>query len=822
VTDAFDRGKAFRLFEQALGLDEPARAQFILDRCGDDAPLHAELEELLEAATADSAQTGVLLNPTSRPIENLIGERFGRFRLVEFIGEGGMGVVYRAERTDGIKQAVAIKLIGNELAGSGQERFKRETQLLARLEHPAIARLIDAGVEAGRAWIALEFVAGRPIDAYCDEQSLSLRSRVRLLADLAGAVAAAHRMLVVHRDIKPANVLVNADGVPKLIDFGIAAALQDEAAAHAQTADVGRLFTPHYAAPEQVSGEPITVATDVFGLGALGYRLLTGQTLYPEARGPIGYLLAITQRDVDRPSRVALSRSDPRSARQLRGDLDAILRKALERDPANRYSSAADLQSDLRRYLDNLPVVARSTSVVVKIGKFTRRNSLAVSIATVFAVCFIVGAVAYSLQARQAAEAREMTARRGEFLQALIKSADPRGGNRDVTVAQLLDGSAHQIENLSREEPLVAASMLGLVAETNLDLGRLPQGLAASTREIELLRAHADGTADLSAALSLRGRLLIKSGRYREAEAPLREAISLVEHLRGAEKQLGEALDDLGAAYQDSEREPEAELMYKRALDVYRKDSRAFGVEASDPVANLGVLRYNEGRYAEAAAYMREAVEIRRKYLPRDDPDMLDAEYNYASSLEKNHQAGAAEPIFRELLASYLRTLGPDHADTLMARQGIAHNLLTQKRYHEAAVEALPAAEGMSRAVGDDHDWTQTAWGVYGVAACLGGHREAGVTALRRVVMLRRNGTNANNWRTSISEVQLGICLVALGDDAEAEPLLLNAVKALEGFRGTSYDHTQAGYRALRDLYANTGRAAEAALWQKQILPGDR
>ncbi len=822
MTAGFDRGKAFQLFEQALGLDESARAQFIRDRCGEDSPLHAELEALLQAATAESARTGVLLNPDVRPIENLVGEQFGRFRLVEFIGEGGMGVVYRAERTDGITQTVAIKLIGNELAKSGQERFKRETQLLARLEHPAIARLIDAGVEAGRAWIALEFVAGRPIDAYCDEHQLPLRSRIRLLADLAGAVAAAHRMLVVHRDIKPANVLVNADGAPKLIDFGIAAALEDEAGAHAQTADIGRLFTPHYAAPEQVSGDPITVATDVFGLGALGYRLLTGRTLYPDARGPIGYLLAITQRDVDPPSRAALGSSDPRAARHLRGDLDAILRKALERDPARRYSSAADLQSDLRRYLDSLPVAARSASIGVRVGKFARRNALAVSMATVFLICLIGGAIAYALQVRQAAEAREMTARRGEFLQALLKSADPRGGNRDVTVAQLLDGSARQIEDLTRQEPLVAASMLGLVGETNLDLGRLPQGLAANNREIELLRAHAEGSADLSAALTLRGRLLIKNGRYREAEAPLREAISLIEHRRGAEKLLGEALDDLGAAYQDSEREAESELMYKRALEVYRKDSKAFGVEASDPVANLGVLRYNQGRYAEATSYMHEAVEIRRKYLPRDDPDMLDAEYNYATSLERNHQANAAEPIFRELLASYQRILGPDHEDTLMARQGVAHNLLTQKRYQEAAAEALPAAEGLSHAVGDDHDWTQTAWAVYGVAACLGDQGEAGLTALRRVARLRRNGTNANNWRSSISDVQLGTCLVALGNDAEAEPLLLNAVKVLAGSRGTSYDHTQAGYRALRDLYAHTGRPIEAALWQKEVLPANQ
>ena len=403
MTDTFDRGQAFRLFVEALELEEPARTRLLRDRAGTDTALRAEIDALLAAAAADNPHTDALLSPATPPIEDLVGRQFGRFRLVEFIGQGGMGVVYRAERTDGITQTVAVKLIGNDLAKTGQERFKRETQLLARLEHPAIARLIDAGIEDGRAWIALEFVGGQPIDVYCEQRQLPIRVRVQLLADLAGAVAAAHRMLVVHRDIKPANVLVTADGVPKLIDFGIAAALQDESVLYAPTADLGRLFTPHYAAPEQVSGEPVTVTTDVFGLGALGYRLLTGKTPYPEAHGAIGYLLAITQRDVDPPSRV-LNAADPKAARQLRGDLDAILRKALEREASKRYASAADLQADLRRYLDDVPVVARSPSVRVRLGKFARRNVVTVSLASVSTVALIIGLVAYGLQARQATE----------------------------------------------------------------------------------------------------------------------------------------------------------------------------------------------------------------------------------------------------------------------------------------------------------------------------------------------------------------------------------------------------------------------------------
>jgi tetratricopeptide (TPR) repeat protein len=818
MTDAFDRGKAFRLFVEALALEEPARAQFLRDRIGVDAPLRAEIDALLAAAAADSGHSNGLLSPATPHIEDLVGRQFGRFRLVELIGQGGMGVVYRAERTDGIVQTVAVKLIGNDLAKTGQDRFKRETLLLARLEHPAIARLIDAGIEAGRAWIAMEFVAGRPIDEYCEEHRLPLRARVRLLAELAGAVAAAHRMLVVHRDIKPANVLVNADGVPKLIDFGIAAALQDQSAWHAQTADLGRLFTPHYAAPEQVTGEPVTVTTDVFGLGALGYRLLTGQTLYPEAHGAIGYLLAVTQRDVDPPSRV-LNAADPRAARSLRGDLDAILRKALEREPSKRYASAADLQADLQRYLDDVPVVARPPSAAVRIGKFARRNAVAVSLASVSGAALILGLVAYGLQARQAAEARETAARRGEFLQDLLKSANPRGGNREVTVAMLLDGSATQIEHLVDTEPLVGASMLGLVAESNLGLGRYPEGLAASAREIELLRAHGGTALDLADALALRGELLIHAGRDLDAETPLHEALGLVEHRRGAAKQLAAALEGLAKATQDLGREAEAEALYRREIDVYRSSGIDFGGQAGFPLSGLATLRHDQGRYAEAAAYMEQALEIERRKFPPDHPDLLDAEYNYAVTLEQAGRAIQAEPVFRKLLASYRRILGPDHSDTYGAQQGLAHDLLSQKRYQDAADEALPAAQGLSRTLGDSDDWTLTAWSVYGTSACLAGHGDEGLAALRKVAAVRVTQRIADDWREVSARVQIGSCLVALGRYADAEPLLQQSVPILEALRGPTSERTQAGFRALRDLYANTGRLSEAAVLQKKMLP---
>lgn len=818
VSGTFDRRKAFLLFEQALGLAGQERAEFIRTGCAGDAVLHAEVDALMEIAAKDGADTLMLLDPEPRTAENLIGREFGRFRLVEFIGEGGMGVVYRAERTDGLQQSVAVKLIANQLMAAGQERFKRETQLLARLDHPAIARLIDAGVEEGRPWIALEFVRGRPIDAFCSEENLTIRARVQLIATLAGAVAAAHRMLVVHRDIKPANVLVTADGSPKLIDFGIGSALESAGDARAQTVDVGRLFTPHYAAPEQLSGEPITVATDIFGLGALAYRVLTGRVPFPTARGAVGYLLAITQQDVESPSRAALSGgTGARDAHELKGDLDAILCKALDRDPAHRYGSAADLQADLQRYLDDLPVIARRPSLPVTLYKFARRNLIAVGLSTLLIISLTAGAIAYALQVRHTAEAGRIAAQRGEFLQNLLKSANPRGGKRDVTVAQLLDGSVKQVDDLVADQPLVAASMLGLVAETDRSLDRLPEGLAANSRQIELLRAHKGDALALADALNMRGELLLASDRSKEAEAPLREDLALVENVRGADRQLTEALEGLGKELQNTGRDTEAEAMFRREIEVFRNSRQDLGGKAGFPLANLGVMRFDQGRYAEATDYLHQALDIEQKHLPADHPDLLDAEYNYAVALERNHQAPQAEPILRRLLDTYTRVLGPDHADTLMAKQGVAHNLLLQQRYVEAVAIGLPAADGLSHALGEDHAWTLTALGVYGAAACHTEQANQGLAALQRVGSIRAHKLGADNWRTLSTSVQIGTCLVALNRYAQAEPILLQAVPKLEKDRGSQFDRTQEGYRSLGELYAATGRAQDAALWRSKL-----
>ncbi len=824
MTGKAQRAQAYRIFCEALAQDEPTREAFLQQQCGGDTALLAEVRGLIGSLQTDSLETAALRGAApAEPAEAvapeaMIGRSVGRFRLLECIGQGGMGVVYRAERTDGVRQTVAVKLVPAQLGAGARARFEREAQLLASLEHPSIARLIDAGVEDAQAWIALEFVRGERIDEFCAAHDPGIPAILRLVVQLASAVAAAHALLIVHSDIKPANVLVGADGLPKLVDFGIATALRDADPAQSAAAPA-LLFTPHYAAPEQLRGERVTVATDVFGLGALAYRLLCGVPPYSEATSALAYLRAVREHDVAPPSEAAQRAGrSVATSRRLRGDLDAILGRALARDPTGRYASVTELQADLQRYLEGRPVRARVATSGYRLGKFLRRNALAVSLGGLLAASLVVGGVIAGLQMRRANLAQQRAVQRDAFLEDLLRSANPWQGRRDVTVADLLDAAATSLDTKLGAEPLVEASMLGLMAETYQGLGRYPQGLAASARQIELLRRHGGASADLSLALSGRGKLLILSARNPEAEVALKEAIALVEHVPGAEGALAEALDDLGVVYQNLERGTEAAGAYRRALDVYRHAGRDFGVVVSDPIANVGVLDYDEGRYAEAAVLMREAVELRRRFLPAEHPDLLDAEYNYAASLEQDHQAVAAEPVFRQLYAAYQRVLGPEHINTLMAAQGVAHNLLVQKRYAEAAEIGLPAAQGMSRVAGMQHDWTLTAWGVYGLAACLGNDAAQGLAALRRVASARHQDAVGGPWRAQVADVQLGTCLVALGQYADAEPLLRAAVAALEQSRGAKYDHTQEGYRALIALYRHTGRAADAAALERRLL----
>jgi serine/threonine-protein kinase len=808
---AVRRGLIYAVFSEALDRPLEERSSFLDERCRGDSELRAEVDSLLGIATVDAVETSTLLGSPAPEEQSLAGRTVGRFQLEERIGAGGMGVVYRAERIDGVQQSVAIKLVSVTLADAVAARFAREAQILARLEHPSIARLIDAGIEAGRAWIAMEFVRGERMDVYCAGQRLSTDAIVSLLVELAGAVSTAHAMLVVHSDIKPANVLVTADGRPKLIDFGIATALRDASGAAAPTVDIARLFSPNYAAAEQVTGGAVTVATDVFGLGALAYRLLTGAPIHGEDTSPVAYLLAVTQRDVELPSRAAQRAGRPlRETRLLRGDLDAILCKALERDPAQRYASAAAFRADLQRYLERRPVRARPPSLGYRAAKFARRNALAVGLASLLGVSLIAGGLTVWMQGRSAAVARDMAARRGEFLESVLKSANPREGRRDITVAELLDSSARTLHEKFGAEPLTEASLLGLLVDTNTELGRYPEALAASDREMALLRDHGAGTKDIAAALKERGDLLSRAGKYAEAETALGEAIAVLRRLPAQNAALVDALGKLAGVFANTNREKNAEATLAEAIAL---DHEHTGF----PQHQLAVVLANEGRYADAASVSREALDLQRKYFHADDPVLLTTEATYAMALSNLHRPGEADPLLREVVAASDRVLGPDHPEALAAQIQFGENLLDLDRFVEAAMTLHRAAESLDRTVGPTHRYALGAWSEYAFAACNSHEEQVGLAAEQRVLAIRAKILPVNDWHIAAGRAVEGLCLARLHRNAEAEPMLLQAAADLEVSRGRGFYWTQKTYASLRDLYASLGRTADSATFAAKL-----
>ena len=819
MNEPVDRVAAYRILSEALECETGERDALVAARCKGEPALERHVRSLLALAATDGG-TGLLVAGIAPPVPERIGREYGHFRLLELLGVGGMGAVYRAERTDGVPQVVAVKVLRDSLSDADSTRFAREARILAGLEHPSIARLIDVGVREGEGWIAMEYVRGQAITAWCDAAALDMRSRVRLLVAVADAIATAHRRLIVHRDIKPSNVLVDAEGNPKLIDFGIAYALQDPGAPREATADVSRLFTPHYAAPEQVRGEPVTVATDVFGLGALAYRVLAGCEPFAEATSAVGYLLAVTQQDIRMPSEAGRGAGlAPGGVRALQGDLDSILMKALDRDPARRYAGMDDMRADLNAWLEGRPVGARAATWHYRFAKFARRRALPLAIASLAAIGLAVAGVVYVLQERRVTQALQAAARRGDFLQQLLKSADPSSGRRDVTVAELVDSARQSLDGTLGQEPLVEASMLGLIAETDGNLGRYEQALAASSRELELLAANGGSPLERARALVRRGELFRGFGRYAQGEAPLREALALYQRLSGVESDRAAALNELGMVLTNTGNEAGAVALYRQALEIDRKSGDRWPAESVVRQNNFAVLLNRMGRYRESADLARQALARGRKVLPADHSDLLSLEQTYAMTLDSLGEHVDAEATLRDLLARSTRVRGPEHPDTLVAKVQLGEILIDLGRHAEATELLEQAAKGLERAQGPTSPYAASAWSDYSVAACGGDDAAAGLAAAQRVAVIRAAALPATDWHRKSTQADIGYCLERLHRYREAEPILVGAAHDLEAIRGPGFYTTQLAYKGLRELYAQTGRPVDAARMAALIKP---
>jgi serine/threonine-protein kinase len=674
------------LVDQALEREPADRAGFVAQCSADDPALGAEVAALLAGAEA----TPVLDTPAAALAAPLFDEpvalpdptdpraRFGPYRILRELGRGGMGAVYLAERSDEqYQKLVALKLLPAWSAGDDRrvQRFLDERQILAALDHPDIARLLDGGVTAdGLPWFAMEYVEGMPADRYCDEHHLSVEDRLELFCRVCAAVQYAHRNLVVHRDLKPANILVTTEGRVKLLDFGIAKLLGSErdAGAPALTITGERLLTPMYASPEQIRGEPISTATDVYALGVLLHVLLTGTSPYRVSAGQQHEVIHAVLAQEPEPPSVAILRTErvadrnaAKLARRLRGDLDTIVLKAMEKDPARRYGTAEQLEGDVRNHLAGLPLAARPASRLYHARKFLRRHRVGAAVTAAIMLLVVGFSVVTAVQSARIRAQTERIALERDRAEEVIKYLSnvfhtavpsPREG-RGVTAREVLDSSATRVEGDLSAQPEARARVM-------LEMGRAYHDLGINDRARHFLEASIAlqrgslpaGQRELAQTLALLGAVLLEQRDPDGAKRAYDEALALQRGLSGDRQgDVARTLNGVAAVHRAQGRLRDAESAAREALAIDRARRGDHAADVAQSLRGLGQVLLDGGDYAGAETLYRQALSLLRRQGADEDVEVAGTILDLAAALKGQGRNAAADSLLRQGLALYRR-----------------------------------------------------------------------------------------------------------------------------------------------------------------------
>lgn len=767
------------LFFEALDLDPASRPAFLERSCGADAGLRRELEALLKSS-------GRTLADLRLPAEELAGEiiqeaspqRIGPYQIVRLLGEGGMGLVYLASRADDqYQRLVAIKLMHAGLGRSAEmlRRFRAERQILANLDHPNIARLLDGGITAGGApYLVMEYIDGIPIDDYCRQHPFSNAERLQLFRTVCGAVEYAHRNLVVHRDIKPGNILVIEDGTPKLLDFGIAKLLDPENSNRTfpYTIETERLMTPEYASPEQVRGEPVTTATDVYALGVLLYELLTGRPPFRlESVSPLDVARVICEQDPVRPSTASRSNPalSPLETRELRGDLDDIILKAIRKEPGRRYPSVAQLSEDVRCYLRGYPVEARGGARRYRAAKFVRRHKAALATIVAGALAVVAFGIGMGLLAQRATRERLTAERESQFLANIFEAATPeRARGREVTARELLDQGAERVDRGLSGDPDLQASMLDNIGRAYDALGLYGKAEPLVERAYEL-RTRSPGQRDLDLAVSLQdlATTLRLQNQYEKAEPLFRQAVAIRQRSLGGKSDLvAESLGSLGECLFLENKDSEAESVLRKALSI---PSPAGSLSGANTRNYLALELFRKGGYREAAELLQEAVEIDRRVEGPDGPNYATSLHNLAGAFGREGDFIDGAAMDRKDLEILRRILGPEHPDLRYTLNNLGYELIELGNWREAepylaenlAISRKAFGENSPGSVGAVDNWARLlqAKGDYAGAE----------KYFKEALDILQQGGKPENWSVAQVIANLGVLEFDRADYAGAE-----------------------------------------------------
>lgn len=826
------------IFELVLDAPADSREELLREQCRDDNGLKNEVESLLRSY----AHSGEFLEPPSsehpavhhfsRTADQTTGKHFGPYRIERLIGHGGMGDVYEAVRDDGqFQKRVAVKLVRHaSLSSDLVARFHQERQTLARLEHPHIARLLDGGTTPdGLPYLVMEYVDGIQLDRFCDTNKLSVAARLDLFRKVCGAVHYAHQNLVVHRDLKPGNILVTPDGVPKLLDFGVAKFLDNtQQSLPLDVTRVGlRFITLEYASPEQVKGEAVTTASDVYSLGVLLYRLLTGRSPYDfKTRLPHEMTRVVCEEQPPKPSTTSKHRapeafpdiSKDKLRRLLAGDLDNIILKALQKDPSRRYSSVEQFAEDIRRHREGLPVLARPDTVAYRTAKFVKRNTIGV-VATAVVVLAVAGGVFATLwQANKATREAAKVEQINQFLQEMLSSADPAKSGKDVTVVQALDRAVERADRELVLEPEIAASVLHTIGETYLALGQYEKAERDLRRSITMReQTFGDEHEDVATGLASLAFLQQLKGDHGTSDSLYQLAIAMHKRTSEPDGHLGSMLGDYGSLLREEHKTEKALEVLRESIEVTRmtagKESREFGIV----LANLGSALQDVNQLSAADSAFREGLAILKRTLGEEHIDVAQISNNFAFVLMNEGKGDEAMMLFRESLAIRKKVLGNDHPEVALALANLSGFELNRQNIDEAERLARESLKLFRATVSPDNLRLSTSLMVLGRIANLRGDPVNAQNYLEEVLRIRRKNLRPGHFGIVGVEVEIGRALTLQKRLLEAESVLTEAYTSLKASVGEDHQVTVATVKYLGELYRDWGKPEQARAYEAKL-----
>jgi serine/threonine protein kinase len=845
------------LFGRALELPPGERAAFLDGACEGDVSLRREVEALLAShqRAGDFIQSPafedglkVITQPESPLAE---GHRIGPYQVIRELGRGGMGAVYLAARADDeYKKQVAIKIVKRGMDSEEVlDRFRNERQILASLDHPNIARLFDGGAtKDGLPFFVMEYVEGLPVDEYCDGQKLSTVERLKLYRKVCAAVHHAHGNLVVHRDIKPSNILVMTDGTPKLLDFGIAKLLDQDAAVSGQrTATVARIMTPQYASPEQVRGGAITTASDIYSLGVLLYKLLTGRLPYQfKTLLPAEIEKVICERETERPStaitrtggaadgaeeRVAPAtpeslaearREKPEGLRRkLKGDLDNIVLMAMRKEPQRRYSSVEQLSGDIRRHLEGLPVIAANDTFRYRTSKFVRRHRIGMAAAALVLLSLLAGIAATTWQARLARREKANAERINAFLEQIINYSNPvmessRSNGHATTIEDALDLAAQRVESGEfADQPEVEVELLRMIAHSYLFQGRYDLAIKYGGEYL----ATQDGRDGQDApraveASAMRAVLAFIKGDITEAETLYRRLLPVMrnQYQKGSLKPeaLAEAVNNFAYLRRTQGDSKEAESLFRETLALTPQIQAESQYIVRLTRTTLASTIADQGRFEDALEVSRQAVDEFRQTGQADTPDFGFSLTVMGGFLTDKADFAGADRALREAEAILRQRLKPGHLWLGDNLRNQAISLYRQDRFQEAqdrVAEALKIYQGF----GPHYDQYPTLLIVQGLILDKTGRSREGEAILREALRLRTQTLPKGHYWIAVAQGALGECLARQKRFDEAEPLLVESYAVLDSSLGQRDPRTNEAKQRLRGLYQVWGKPEQAA-----------